>query len=110
MSAAEATPAEAARFDLEGIGRALAVARTTVASGQAVDLAGLESRVDKVCVIIRALPAAERKPFEPALLALIDELNGLTEALSAQRAKIHAELDGSSTHRAATSAYRKSQR
>ena len=85
---------------------AIGAARTLLDQGHVVDLKGLEAHVDSVCVAIAGLPRNDRPPLKPALVALIDGLNALTENLSEQHRELTSALTGIGTRRSALSAYR----
>ena len=80
-------------------------AKTLLAQGNVVELAGLEGRVARICAEIPGLPPAERDGLKPALIALMDGLGGLAEALKAQHQELAARLAGVAKGHRALAAY-----
>ncbi|WP_158292426.1 hypothetical protein [Paracraurococcus ruber] len=60
----------------------LAVARALVESGRRIDLQGLDAGAAVVCAAVEMLPPEHARPLRPALLALLDEVDGLGAALA----------------------------
>lgn len=85
---------------------AIGAARTLLEQGNVVDLQGLEAHVERACNAIPGLASDARERLKPALVALIDGLNGLGTQLSAQHQEISGTLQGISTRRQAVSAYK----
>ncbi len=73
--------------------------------GQIIDLNGLEHHVDGICATIAKLPPARCAGLKPALIMLIDGLNGLARKLSEQHDAIAGRLQGLSSHGKAATAY-----
>lgn len=86
---------------------AIGAARTLLDQGHTVDLKGLEAHVDGACSAIAGLPRDQRAPLKPALVALIDGLNALSEHLTVQHKELTAALTGIGARRNALSAYGK---
>ena len=84
---------------------AIGAARTLLDQGNVVDLKGLESHVERACGAIPTLDPSERERLKPALIALIDGLNGLGDQLSSQHEELSGTLKGMGTRRQAVSAY-----
>ena len=63
---------------------AVDAAGTLIGQGQIIDLIGLERHVDQICTDIARLSPAICAGLKPALIMLIDGLNGLTRKLSDQ--------------------------
>lgn len=80
-------------------------ARSLIAEGKVVDLAGLESRVACVCGQLPSLPAPDRETLKSALIALMDGLGGLAEALNEQHGALAKQLAAVSKGKSAVSAY-----
>ncbi len=74
----------AVRAELSEIARRLAEAQEHVAAGEAVDLAGLEERVERACTGLVALPRAAAERYTQALDDMIAALDQLEETLSAR--------------------------
>ena len=85
---------------------AVDAAGTLIGQGQIIDLIGLERHVDQICTDIARLSPAICAGLKPALIMLIDGLNGLTRKLSDQHQNVADQLQGLSSHRKASSAYR----
>lgn len=85
---------------------AVDAAGTLIGQGQTIDLIGLERHVDQICATITELPPARCASLKPGLIMLIDGLNSLTRKLSDQHENIAGQLQGLSSHRKASSAYR----
>ena len=85
---------------------ALDAADTLIGQGQIIDLAGLERHVDRICAQIAKLPSASCAGLKPALILLIDGLNGLARKLSDQHETVADRLQGLSSHSKAATAYR----
>ncbi len=79
MASSDPTPTSAAIESLRGT---LAVARALVESGRRVDLTGLDTGAAALCAAIAMLPPDSARPMLPALVALLDEVDGLGAALS----------------------------
>ena len=99
-------PASLVEDALQEAAAAIGAARTLLGQGHFVDLKGLETHVDRACGAIAKLPAAERNRMKPALVALIDGLNGLTEEITEQHKEVSTTLQKIGTRRQAVSAYR----
>jgi len=80
-------------------------AKTLIADGGVVDLAGLDARVQEICKTIPELPASDRDGLKPALIALMDGLGGLAETVKAQHAALAEKLSTVSQGRRAVGAY-----
>ncbi len=66
---------------------ALAQAR----DGLAVDLNDLETRAERLCEYLLALPALEARPYAARLEKLIDGMNALEDVITASFSKIMAQ-------------------
>ena len=67
-------------------------AKVLIADGSVVDLNGLDARVERICDALPSLPPTERDALKPALIALMDGLGGLAEAVKAQHATLADKL------------------
>ncbi len=76
-----AQTAHAALVAIGSLHGTLQVARALVESGRRIDLGGLDSNAAMVCAAVIALPPAEARALRPALVALLDEVDGLGTAL-----------------------------
>lgn len=83
--------------------------RTAAAAGSTVDLSGLDTKVEKLCGEIAAMPAPERNGFKRSLLSLIDDLNRLVETIEAQQKDVSETLKGVSSRQRAVTAYGRGQ-
>lgn len=107
MASEDLTPDEGGQVEeaLQKAAAAIGAARTLLDQGNVVDLEGLEAHVESACDAIPALESDEKDRLKPALVALIDGLNGLSEELTSQHAEIAGTLNGLSTRQRAMSAY-----
>ncbi len=85
---------------------AVDAAGTLIGQGQIIDLIGLERHVDRICTDIAELSPTNCAGLKPALIMLIDGLNSLTRKLSDQHRNVAGQLQGLSSHRKASTAYR----
>ena len=65
----------------------VAAARAAAAAGNALDLAGLDAEVARMCDALAGIPREERAAAVAALRQLLDELDLLTAALAGQQAR-----------------------
>jgi len=93
------------RFALDATTSRLDGARRMLGLGHPFDLSDLTGRVQEICGAIEGLPAPERHGFEPPMVALIDELNKLAEALTRQRDGLARGLKSISAGEQASKAY-----
>ena len=63
-----------------------------VNDGRMIDLSGLQDRVEAICGAIQALPAGEQSDFRDPIVALLSELDSLTETLTAQHERLSVGL------------------
>ena len=70
---------------LDEIAAAIAEARSAVAAGALVDLAGLDAAVSVLCDAAREAPAAERPALAQGLAALAEALDNLAADIMRQR-------------------------
>ncbi len=68
----------------------MAAARRSIAGGAIVDLSGFDRDVATLCAAIVRLPAAARRPLEAELIALLADLDELSQVLTAQNAELTA--------------------
>jgi hypothetical protein len=80
-------------------------AKSLIAEGSVVDLAGLSARIETVCTALPGLPTAEREELKPALVALMDGLGGLAEAVKTQHTALAGKLSAQSQADRARGAY-----
>lgn len=97
--------AAAIQDELKETAEGIDAARGLVKSGQTVDLAGLEARVADICARIPSVAAKDRQRLKPTLVAIIDGLSNLADALTRQRDGIEGELRDVSARQRAVSAY-----
>ena len=79
--------------------------RAVVATGDLVDLTGLDARVARVLDDIKALPEADRLTVKPALIALIDAVGAMESAIVEKRDTIARDLGDVAARRRAVAAY-----
>jgi hypothetical protein len=97
--------AAALKDELKETAEGIDAARGLVNDGQVVDLAGLEARVEDLCARIKTVDAQDRDRLKPTLVAIIDGLDSLAEALTKQRDGIGGAIREITTHHRAASAY-----
>ncbi len=85
----------------------IAVARCALDDGKIVSLEGLEVHVDDTCKGITGLPRTESEELQPAMLALVDDLEQLSRALGQDHRQTEAALNNLSDRQRAQSAYAK---
>ena len=83
----------------------IGAARTMLAQGETIDLAGLEKHVRGICAGIEALPMEDRLNLKAPLVSLIDDLNALTDILNSLFEKTSSELKDRTSRQQVLSAY-----
>jgi hypothetical protein len=78
----------------------IAVARSAVAEGNFIDLAGFDREIAGLCEAIAQLPVAEQPAMAAELTALLGELDELSMALTVQ-----SGLESDTARRRAAQAY-----
>jgi hypothetical protein len=96
---------DALRAQLLEAATLVGTAKSLIVEGSVVDLAGLSARIETVCSALPGLPAAEREELKPALVALMDGLGGLAEAVKAQHGALAGKLSAQSQADRARDAY-----
>ena len=91
--------------EIERLSGLVEATRRLVADGHLVDMRTLESRIDEVCGALRTLPNAAAGEIKTALVALIDDLNRLDQAIRRSHAEAAEHLEGPAARRRATAAY-----
>ncbi|NQU72141.1 MAG: hypothetical protein HQ514_16430 [Rhodospirillales bacterium] len=91
--------------ELDEAGSAVQAARTLLSQGSLVDLSGLEKFVENLCGSVAELSSSQSGTIKPALVKLIDELNGLAEVIVIERDSISGEMKTLSDNKRAASAY-----
>jgi hypothetical protein len=80
------SPFAAAAAAIESLSATLALADALVASGRAVDLAGLEEEVEAICAaLLLAPPSAAARDLRPALERLVGQVDRLRAGLAVAR-------------------------
>ena len=102
------TDITAIRSELQTIASLVAASRTILADGRAVDLTGLDRRVDALCQSLQSLDAKDARTLKPGLIALIDDIEHLKRDLLAQHEALGVELQRLGVAHKATSAYGRS--
>ena len=90
---------------LDEAGAAVQSARTLLSQGRLIDLSGLEKFVENLCGSVAELSSSQSGTIKPALVKLIDELNGLAESITTERDNISGEIKTLSDNKRAASAY-----
>lgn len=80
-------------------------AKSLIAEGSVVDLNGLDARVERICAELPSLPPSERDALKPALIALMDGLGGLAEAVRSQHGALAEKLSAVAQGSRALGAY-----
>lgn len=93
--------------ELEHAGTVIDACGEGARRGEAVDLTGLDVKVEALCQAVAGLPEAERAPFKRRLIDLMDRLNKLVATLETQRAAISDDIRGLTSRHRAVSAYGK---
>ncbi len=81
--------------------------RRLLAEGKMVDLAGLQRNVDTLCQTLRKAPLEESQAAKETVASLLDGLDTLAEALTAQYEDLTRQLAGT-VRRHAAAAYDRS--
>jgi hypothetical protein len=76
----------AATARIDSLRGTLQVARALVEAGRAIDLTGLDAEAARLCVAIGIMPDPVAHRLRPALEALRDDLDRLTEAFEGPHA------------------------
>ena len=80
-------------------------ARIAVERGSFVDLSGLETEADSICRELSKIPKDEGGELKKALIALADDLDRLTQSLTAAHKQLAAEIGELGNRRRAAKAY-----
>jgi hypothetical protein len=99
------TQAEILTRELTGISAIITAARGMVNDGKSVNLQPLEAEMRRLCASIEGMPRTDAQVLEPRLLALIDELDKLFNAISGKRAMLQEQIKDLSLRDRAVSAY-----
>ncbi|MDJ0951253.1 MAG: hypothetical protein QNJ94_20265 [Alphaproteobacteria bacterium] len=83
----------------------ITAARDLVDKGNEVNLGGLDRVVESLCQDIQALKEADQNQCQPALVAMIDEFDRLTQALEQQRDSLQQQLKNVADRGRAVDAY-----
>ncbi len=86
----------------------LAAVRRALENGAPMEIDELAQLVDSACSGLAGLPGAQAKAFQPQLMALFDDLDGLAKAMSREHEALKQLLGDLETRQRAQSAYRKS--
>ena len=89
---------------LEGL---LGRARSDIANGGVIDLTPMVERINGLCSRIDRLPREDGQAFRPALVTLLDDLEGLATLLKTGLEALATELGDHGRRRHAVSAYGK---
>ena len=99
------TDANALKRRIEAAANVINQTRQAVARGDGVDLSGLEKEVDGICQAIAGAEPGAGALLKPALVALMDDLDRLTEVLQGAHAQLRKEMNALGARRRATKAY-----
>lgn len=80
-------------------------ARLAVERGSFVDLSGLESEANDICQELARIPRGEGEELKNALIALADDLDRLTQTLTAAHKQLAEEIGELANRRRAAKAY-----
>lgn len=80
-------------------------ARLAVERGSFIDLSGLETEADSICRELERIPRGEGEALKKALIALADDLERLTQTLTAAHKQLAAEIGELANRRRAAKAY-----
>lgn len=104
MSHSAATAGQMKRR-IEAAANVVNEARRAVERGNAVDLSGIEREVEKICAGLVEVPSGAGAGLTPALVALVDDLDKLTQVLSQAHADLAKEVAALGARRRASKAY-----
>src|SRR4051794_17874041 len=99
------TQAEILSREIAGISAIITAARGMVSDGKAVNLQPLEAEMRRLCAAVETVPRTDAHLLEPRLLALIDELDKLFNAISGKHTDLKRELGDLALRDRAVSAY-----
>jgi hypothetical protein len=99
------TQADILTREIAGISAIITAARGMVGDGKAVNLQPLEAEMRRLCAAVEIMPRDESRVFEPRLLALIDDLDKLFNAIANQHSALKNELSDLALRDRATTAY-----
>jgi hypothetical protein len=99
------TQTETLSREITGISAIIAAARGIVSDGKAVNLQPLEAEMRRLCASIEGIPRNDARNLEPRLLALIDELDRLFNAIAHKRDSLKDEIRDLSLRDRAVNAY-----
>ena len=91
--------------DVQEVAAMVEAARAVVATGDLVDLDGLDARVARIMGEVKTVPARERRAIKPALIALIDSVTAMERAIVEKRDAIAHDLADLARRRRAVAAY-----
>ena len=91
--------------ELQSITNQIVHARNALGKGEVADLSAFEGRVSRLCDELRQLPAQESKDLKSALLAMIEELNGLEGALKDGLDQVKLQIGEATERQRALQAY-----
>ena len=95
--------------DLASASTLVHTARESLAKGGEIALADLEARIERTCHALAKLPRPRARAFEAPLIALIDELEKLSQSLTERHRSLKGEMDGLGQRRLAVRAYAKAE-
>jgi len=99
------TPLSQLTEDIQTAALQIEAFRKYAALGQAIDLSGMETRIEHLCAAATSLAPDDRAMVKNALLGLMDEMNSLVETLEAAKQEVAGQIGGLTARQKAMSAY-----
>jgi hypothetical protein len=99
------TQADILTREIAGVSAIITAARGMVNDGKAVNLQPLEAEMRRLCAAVETMPRTDSSLLEPRLLALIDELDKLFNAIASQHSELKSELADLALRDRAANAY-----
>lgn len=86
----------------------LAKAREALASGDVVDLSGVEGKVQELCDRVMHMPVGQAQVFRDQLATLAEDFTAFRQELETAQAEVKGAVDGLNLREKAAKAYRRS--
>ena len=80
--------------------------KSVLASGNNIDLAGLDNQIKNLCAMVDSLSSSEREKYEQPLNELLSQLTILGNDLTVQKEALEHEMRYLSSHKKANVAYK----
>jgi hypothetical protein len=81
------------RSEIEELSRVVTEALRQTKTGLAANLSDLETRANRICEYLLALPALEARPYAAKLEHIIDGMNTLEDAIASEFGAFAANVD-----------------